>query len=105
MTNACGDHATTQYFLEGTQPTTTCDYHINREYAEKLATSRLEKERFMAGIETPSVVDNSPLKIDLSFLDSNMIPSMEEEEQEQPKNDSDTNPYMYDIENENFLLD
>ncbi len=105
LTNACGDHATTQYFLEGTQPTTTCDYHINREYAEKLATSRLEKERFMAGIETPSVVDNSPLKIDLSFLDSNMIPSMEEEHSEQPKNDNDTNPYMYDMENENFLLD
>ncbi len=106
LTSACGDHATTQYFLEGTQPTTTCDYHINREYAEKLATSRLEKERFMAGIETPSVVDNSPLKIDLSFLDSNMIPSMEEEApEEQNETDENTNPFMFDMENENFLLD
>lgn len=86
LTAECGDHTTTKYYLEGTQPTTVCDYHKNREAAKTLATSRLETERYMAGIQPQEgIIDDSPLEVDLSFLDENYT---SEEEQQQQEEDS-----------------
>ena len=69
LTAECGDHTVTKYYLEGTQPTTVCEYHKNRESAKSLATSRLETERYMSAIQPQTnVIDDSPLEIDLSFL-------------------------------------
>lgn len=67
-TAACGNHKTTQYFLSGTQPTEICNLHINRSSVENLSVNRLAKEQLMSGTRFTGVVDDSPLKLDLSFL-------------------------------------
>ena len=86
LTAECGDHTTTKYYLEGTQPTTVCDYHKNRESAKTLATTRLETERYMSGVQPQEgIIDDSPLEIDLSFLDENYT-----EEDEEPQEEEDS---------------
>ncbi|MDR1747638.1 MAG: transglycosylase domain-containing protein, partial [Spirochaetaceae bacterium] len=67
LTDACGDHKTTQYFLEGTQPVTTCDLHVNRASAQSESVIRLENEKVLTGY-SEHLVDNVPLVLDLSFL-------------------------------------
>ncbi|MBO4729319.1 MAG: PBP1A family penicillin-binding protein [Spirochaetaceae bacterium] len=82
LTAECGDHTTTKYYLEGTQPTTVCEYHKNREAAKILAKKRLENERYMSGVMSQAaIIDDSDLKADLSFLDDNY--GSEEEQQEE----------------------
>lgn len=98
LTSACGNHATTQYYLEGTQPTSVCEYHTNRSAAQTLGESRLEKEKMMAGNPTFVIDDeDSPLVLDLSFLGLDTNTSVETNtsfenelpnEQEQNQNDS-----------------
>lgn len=81
LTDECGDHVTTKYYLEGTQPTTLCEYHKNRESAKALATSRLETERYLTSVQPQtSIIDDSPLEVDLSFLEDNY--SAEETQEE-----------------------
>ena len=85
LTAECGDHTTTKYYLEGTQPTTVCDYHKNREAAKTLAKTRLENEHYMSGVMSQAaILDDSALEVDLSFLDDNYT----SEEEQKEENDS-----------------
>ncbi|MBO5137221.1 MAG: PBP1A family penicillin-binding protein [Spirochaetaceae bacterium] len=68
LTEACGSHRTTQYFLDGTQPTTTCQHHINRENLKTISLERLNQERLVSGSRYAQQLDTSPLVLDLSFL-------------------------------------
>jgi penicillin-binding protein 1A len=67
LTDACIGRPTTQYFLEGTQPVTTCDLHVNRRVAQSESVIRLENEKFMSGY-SERLEDDEPLVLDLSFL-------------------------------------
>ncbi len=74
LTAACGSHKTTQYFLEGTQPTALCQLHINRESARTVGVERLEREKYISGERRTFSVDDSPLTVDLSFLEEDVVP-------------------------------
>ena len=68
LTSACGNHKTTQVFLEGTEPTTMCTLHITREIDKIISIDRLRNEL----VQTGNVMDTSDLKgisLDLSFLE------------------------------------
>ena len=83
LTAECGDHTTTKYYLEGTQPTTVCDYHKNREAAKTLAKTRLENEHYMSGVMSQAaILDDSDLEVDLSFLDENFTTEDEQQEED-----------------------
>ena len=68
LTDACGKNATTQYFLEGTQPTTMCDYHKNRESARDFGALRLLDAKMQSGAQETAIEDKKGLVLDLSFL-------------------------------------
>lgn len=69
LTEACGDHKTTQWYLTGTQPTELCPIHSSSS-SSSLAVSRLEKEMFKTGLKYDFEFERSPLKLDLDFLDN-----------------------------------
>lgn len=69
LSESCGTSATTQYFLEGTQPLKVCDYHANREGAKEIGSSRLADEKYLSGAAAPKIEGNTSLLLDLSFLD------------------------------------
>lgn len=68
LSDACGSHKTTQFFLEGTEPTTICELHSTRETTKILIKSRLEAERMQSGVSSFVFDDDTTLKLDLSFL-------------------------------------
>ncbi len=69
-TDACGNNKTTQYFLEGTQPTAICDLHINLIEAKNTAVERLKKEQYQSGVAVELIRDNQELELDMSFINS-----------------------------------
>jgi penicillin-binding protein 1A len=69
LTPACGNNRTTQFFLEGTQPVTVCTLHTNVENLRMVAFSRLEREYYKAGAPGFALRNDSPLALDLSFLE------------------------------------
>ena len=72
LTSACGGNKTTQWFLEGTEPTTMCTLHITRETDKIISVERLRNESILTG----NVTDTSELDsiyLDLSFLESDFI--------------------------------
>ena len=95
-TSACGNHRTTQYFLTGTQPVDICQHHINRANVQTVGVHRLEQERYYSGADYAVTIDDSPLELDLSFLDdsflmdddsldmSTTIPHTQEEDKKKP---------------------
>lgn len=84
LTSACGDNTTTQYFLEGTEPTEACDYHTNRVTAETIAVTRIENEFYASGVDKPVIQsDTSPIVLDLSFLDAENLPEGYEQQSAQ----------------------
>lgn len=64
---------TTQWFLEGTQPTEICKIHSNQSNSI-LSISRLEKEMNRSGQRWTVKYDNSPLKLNLDFLSKDYTP-------------------------------
>lgn len=72
LTDACGDHKTTQWFLEGTQPTEMCPIHSNTS-GSTISISRLEKEMYKSGYRLTGTVDTTPLSINLDFLNDNYV--------------------------------
>ncbi|MCR4742703.1 MAG: PBP1A family penicillin-binding protein [Treponema sp.] len=73
LTDGCGDHKTTQVYLEGTQPTEFCTVH-NSTSNSSLAITRLEKSMYKSGYRLGDI-DDSPLTVNLDFLNSNEITS------------------------------
>ena len=69
LTENCGDHQTTQWFLEGTQPTEICPVHNNQNNSI-LATMRLENEMLKSGQRMTETVDASPLKINWEWINN-----------------------------------
>jgi len=66
-TEACVDGTISLYYLEGTQPTSYCDYHENSENLKRMSIDRLQKEGFSAG-QAPVTVDTSDLQLDPSLF-------------------------------------
>lgn len=105
LTDACGDHQTTQWFLTGTQPTEICPIHSNTSH-RTLAQIRLEKEMYKSGQRFTEPIDTTPLTINLDFLEDGYDFSKEntiissETEHESENSTSTTNEYDY-----NYLMD
>ena len=70
LTDQCGDHRTTQWFLTGTVPTEFCQIHSNQTNSS-LAISRLEKEMYQSGQRRTMTYDKTPLVLNLDFLSDN----------------------------------
>jgi penicillin-binding protein 1A len=75
-TAACGKNTTNQYFLKGTQPTHTCELHINRQEASNTGVERLASESFYVDLQ-PEEVSEDEIMVDLSFLDEFTLDSIE----------------------------
>ena len=67
-TDACGDNVITAYYLSGTEPTESCEYHSNNT-GKILALERLETEKILSGYSFSELENSSSLSLDLSFLD------------------------------------
>ncbi len=74
LTDACGDHMTTQWYLEGTQPTEVCPIHSGSS-TSTLSIMRLEKEMYKSGLTFTGDFDSKPLSFNLDFLNANYVPS------------------------------
>ncbi|MCM1322405.1 MAG: PBP1A family penicillin-binding protein [Bacteroides sp.] len=72
LTPDCGNNKTTQYFLEGTQPDTMCEFHSNRVQAKALGLERLSVDRYRSGAQGFEFLNESggALELDLSFLET-----------------------------------
>ncbi len=73
LTEACGNHKTTQYFLTGTQPTEICPVHSGQS-GSVLAVSRLEREMYKSGQRWTQTYDTTPLQLNLDFLSADYVP-------------------------------
>ncbi len=67
LTEACGDHKTTQWFLVGTQPTELCTVHSSQSVSS-VVVRRLEKEMYKTGLRLNVDSKSAPLKLNLDFL-------------------------------------
>ena len=72
LTDGCGDHKTTLWYLEGTQPTEICPVHSSQSNSI-IAISRLEKEMYKSGQRHNVSIEKNPLKLNLDFLNSNYV--------------------------------
>ena len=107
LTEACGDHKTTQWFLAGTQPTEVCPFHSNATNST-LAHIRLEKEMYKSGQHFNLDFDTTPLSFNLDFLEAGYDFSAEPDNEttdEIPSNEGNrknntTQDYDY-----NYLMD
>ena len=66
LTDNC-EKRTTQWFLEGTQPTEICSIHSSQSNSI-IGIARLEREMNRSGQRWTVDFDSSPLKLDLDFL-------------------------------------
>lgn len=82
-TAACTDGTIALYYLEGTQPTSYCDYHEINQNLKRESMDRLQKESFSTG-QKPITVDTSALTLDPSLF-SDPEPSVQ-----QPADQGDT---------------
>nr|MCR5189247.1 penicillin-binding protein [Treponema sp.] len=100
-TEACGDHTTTQWYLEGTQPTEICPIHSTSS-SSSLAINRLEKEMIMSGQRWTQQVDFTPLTINWDMASADYVPEETTDTSEEGFEDSDSE--MSDME-ENKVYD
>lgn len=70
LTEACGDHKTTQWYLKGTEPTEMCPIHSSTS-SSTMAINRLEREMMKTGLKLDFEFERQPLKLNLDFLDGN----------------------------------
>ena len=106
LTDACGDHQTTQWFIEGTQPTELCPTHSNQT-GSIIGIARLEKEMIKSGLRSTFEYDTTPLTLNFDFLQAVYI--FEEEEktdleniEEEPQTSFVDNTKDYDY---NYLME
>ncbi len=99
-TEGCGDHLTTQWYLEGTQPTEICPVHSGSA-TSTLLIYRLQKEMYKSGQRFNMTVDTSPLTFNLDFSASPSASSYDDKDDdfEQIKLE---NPEDYDY---NYLME
>ncbi len=78
-TPECGRHLTTQWVLEGTQPTEICPVHGGKTNSfTGLAIYRLKNEMYQSGARSMTSFEKNPLKLNLDFLTGNKVNSSEE---------------------------
>ncbi|MCQ2591826.1 MAG: PBP1A family penicillin-binding protein [Treponema sp.] len=104
LTENCGDKTTTQWFLEGTQPTDICQIHSNHRTNSIIGIYRLEKEMYKSGQRRTTSYDSSPLSLNLDFLSSNYSSNYVETSSENSYISTDTsnNDVEYDY---NYLFE
>ena len=95
LTEACGDHKTTQWFLEGTVPTEICSVHSNTTNSS-IAIARLEREMYQSGQRRTITYDSSPLTLNLDFLNADYDFSNDDSN---ISFDEETENYSYDDDN------
>ncbi len=79
-TPECGSHVTTQWILEGTQPTEICPVHGGKAAASSaISISRLKNEMYQSGQRRTVDFDTSPLKLNLDFLNGGDVNSNQSE--------------------------
>lgn len=84
-TAACIDGTISLYYLEGTQPTSYCDYHESGESLKRMSVERLQNESYSAG-QKPVTVDTSQLTLDPSlFMDPEPTAKTKPTETTQPE--------------------
>ena len=66
LTDECGNHQTTQWYLEGTQPTEFCTVHSSSSIST-LALMRLEREMYKSGERFNYTFEQTPLKVNFDF--------------------------------------
>ena len=91
LTEACGDHKTTQWFLAGTVPTELCPVHSNTTNSA-IAIARLEREMYQSGQRRTLTFDTAPLSLNLDFLKDGYDFSQEENESIFEEEEEDYNP-------------
>lgn len=68
-TPECGSHVTTQWILEGTQPTDICTLHGGKtSNSSALGIYRLKNEMYQSGARSMRTFEKTPLKLNLDFL-------------------------------------
>ncbi|MBP3742035.1 MAG: PBP1A family penicillin-binding protein [Treponema sp.] len=98
-TEACGDHLTTQWYLEGTQPTEICPIHSGSA-TSTLLIYRLEKEMYKSGQRFNATIDTTPLSFNLDF--SNLSTSSTDYEENDYEQINLEKPEEY---NYNYLME
>ena len=101
LTEDCGTHKTTQWFLEGTQPTQVCPIHSNKT-GSIIGIARLENEMYKSGQHLTQDFDTTPLTFNLDFLDSNYIFTEYNDDESEEENIPDETNEDLDY---NFLMD
>ena len=99
-TPACDGHLTTQWYLQGTQPTEICNVHSGSS-TSGLSIARLKTELYKSGQHLTEKIDSTPLKLNLDFLKSGYVYS-EEKEIEEPKSTVQEEQTMPDY---NYLME
>lgn len=99
-TEACGDTLTTQWYLEGTQPTEICPIHSTSSNST-LARNRLEKAMIKSGQRWTQTIDTTPLTINWDMLSADYVPPSENSEY----NDEEDNTPQTDVLDYSYLME
>lgn len=102
----CGEHKITAYYYTGTEPTEPCTKHSANNTSVNLGIYRLQQAKMMSGFNF-NLEDESPLSVNLDFLNSKEKVSENNEYSSNPSyNNSDDLEFENDSENySNWLLD
>ena len=93
LTESC-EHSTTQWYLEGTQPTEICPIHSSSSNSV-ISIIRLEKEMYKSGQRMSFDFDTTPLSFDLSAPLESEFETDEEEEDSEEENTTSTSKFDY----------
>jgi penicillin-binding protein 1A len=98
MTESC-EHSTTQWYLEGTQPTEICPIHSSTSNSV-ISIIRLEREMYKSGQRMSFDFDTTPLTFDLNAPLTSDYDSSEDEEEEEDIVENSTSKFDY-----NYLME
>ena len=101
LTDACGDNTTTQWYLEGTQPTEMCPIHSSSSNST-LAISRLQKEMIKSGQRWAQQIDTSPLTINWDLLSENYTDSSDSDYNYEDGDENDEEDFSNISENQDY---
>lgn len=105
LTEACGDHKTTQWYLKGTEPTEICPIHSSAS-SSSMAINRLEREMMKTGLKLDFEFERQPLKLNLDFLYGDYSFEGESDFMEEKIDDSEANLVDMNIDYDyNYLMD
>lgn len=102
-TPECGKHVTTQWILEGTQPTDICPVHGEKtSNSSALGIFRLKNEMYQSGARSIRTFEKTPLKLNLDFLRGVEVNSPEKENQNAKIQQKEENTPLPDY---NYLME